>query len=269
LIRTRGLYPANPATAPENWPWPVRIVTLGRFSIERDTVQLEASGKVQKKPLELLKILISLGGTDIAGGTLCDILWPDSDGDTAQKSFATTLFRLRQMLGDEQALIYRRGNLSLDPRFVWVDTWAFEAIVTDARAAWRVAGEEQLAQELTDRALALYRGDFLPGERDKPWSFALREKLRARFTLKLSTLCGFWEQSGDLQRAIHCYHDALEVDTLSEEFYQQLMLCYHRAGRRAEAINVYERCRKTLAFRLNITPSTLTEEIHNLIKNGL
>ena len=269
IIRSRGLYSANPATAPENWPWPVRIVTLGRFSIERDTVLLEATGKVQKKPLELLKVLISLGGSDVAGGTLCDILWPDSDGDTAQKSFATTLFRLRQMLGDERTLLFRRGNLSLDPRFVWVDTWAFEAIVTDARAAWRVPGEEQLAQELTDRALALYRGEFLPGERDKPWSFALREKLRARFTLKLSTLCGYWEQSGDLQRAIHCYHDALEVDTLSEEFYQQLMLCYHRAGRRAEAINVYERCRKTLAFRLNITPSPLTEEIHNLIKNGI
>ena len=90
LIRRRGLVPERPV---ENWPYPIKIYTLGSFRLLKDDGPFQFTGKVQRKPLEMLKALIALGGKDISESRLCDILWPDADGDSALKSFEMTLHR--------------------------------------------------------------------------------------------------------------------------------------------------------------------------------
>ena len=65
VIRKRKLIPEKPPLHLENWPWPLKIYTLGRFELSKDGKPLQFSGKVQKKPLLLLKAMIALGGKDI------------------------------------------------------------------------------------------------------------------------------------------------------------------------------------------------------------
>lgn len=265
LIRNRSLMPVKPPLMQDKWPWPLRITTLGKFQIEREGVVLEFSGKVQKKPLELLKTLIAFGGRAVDEHLLCDVLWAEGDGDKAHTAFATTLFRLRQLLGNEQAFIVQNGQLSLDHRQVWVDVWSFEQAVQEARSAWNDPERLEDALELTEQAVTRYSGEFLPADRDKPWSFALRERLKNKFVFKMEALCSHWERSGNAKKAIRCYHSALEIEPLSEEFYQRLMLCYHRSGQRAEAVTVYRQCRYLLKHALSITPSPATEAIYQSI----
>jgi DNA-binding SARP family transcriptional activator len=45
------------------------------------------------------------------------------------------------------------------------------------------------------------------------------------------------------------------VDDLAEEIYGRLMACYQEAGRRADALAVYERRRRVLAATLGDMPS--------------
>ena len=101
LIKQLNLHPDKSAISLENWPWPVRIYTLGHFSVEIDNQPLEFIGKVQKKPLELLKALLALGGRNIRHETLAEMLWPDSDGDDAHHALLTTLHRLRKLIGHD------------------------------------------------------------------------------------------------------------------------------------------------------------------------
>lgn len=109
-----------------------------------------------------------------------------------------------------------------------------------------------------------YRGHFLPGDSSEPWSFACRERLRAKFLLQAGAHCQVLHDRGETQQAIACYRDGLEIDHLAEEFYQQPMLCYQRAELHAEAVVVYQTCRKSLAIHLGIAPSPRTEEIHRI-----
>ena len=74
-----------------------------------------------RKPLELLKAIIVCGGRDVDVLSVAEMLWPDADGDAAQKAFDITLHRLRKQLADERALIVRRGTISIDPKVLWVD----------------------------------------------------------------------------------------------------------------------------------------------------
>ena len=95
---------------------------------------------------------------------LADPLWPDADGDQAHSAFTTTLFRLRQLIGNEKAIEVLEGKATLNPRYVWVDTWAFERIFNKAEGLWKGGPEEDAAEvaQLADRAMELYGGHFLP-----------------------------------------------------------------------------------------------------------
>ncbi len=54
LIRKRGLFPDTSPHEIENWPWELKIYTLGQFKLEKDGKPIQFSGKIQQKPLEML-----------------------------------------------------------------------------------------------------------------------------------------------------------------------------------------------------------------------
>jgi LuxR family maltose regulon positive regulatory protein len=273
LIMKCRLVPDESALPVEAWPWPVRITTLGGFGLVVDEKPVSFSGKVQKKPLDMLKALIAFGGTSVSEDLIIDALWPDAEGDTARISFKTTLHRLRALLGKEELLLVREGRVSLDKRRCWVDVWAFEKLIErvepgDAGAGARgkagrsePSGRHGEIMRHLEKALALYHGHFLSDDDDKPWSVSMRERLKAAFADVIGRRGRRAEEDRDWNSAIAVYERGLTVDDLSEGLYGRLMTCYLARGRKAEALKVYERCRKTLAAAFGIEPS---EEIRDL-----
>src|SRR5262249_45496626 len=134
LVRRRGLLPPDSA-ASEAWPWPIKILTLGRFEVLRHDQPLRFSRKVQRKPLALLKALIAFGGREVREDVVMDTLWPDAEGDAARVALASALHRLRGLLGLEGAVLRQEGRLSLDARLCWVDVWAIEHLLAQRDAA--------------------------------------------------------------------------------------------------------------------------------------
>ncbi|HYA42366.1 MAG TPA: bacterial transcriptional activator domain-containing protein, partial [Syntrophobacteraceae bacterium] len=51
----------------------------------------------------------------------------------------------------------------------------------------------------------------------------------------------------------------LNIDDLSEEFYQRLMICHQRLGRHTNVLEVYNRCKKLLSLNMGIEPSEKTK----------
>ena len=272
LIRKRNLVPDVPVQHLENWPWPLRIHTLGQFEIERDGEVVKFSGKVQQRPLFLLKALIAFGGREVKEEQLCDALWPDAEGDLAHRSFETTLYRLRQLLVKDRALVLSEGRLTLDRQACWVDAFALDQLLTEAESLWETwrrgrpapqapPAPVEKAMQLTRKAISMYRGHFLDADSEQLWILSLRERLRAKYTRGIESLGGYWETRGEWETAVKCYEKGLEVDDLAEEFYQHLMLCHQRLGRRARVLSVYHRCRAVLEARLGLEPSAETEAL--------
>ena len=181
LVRERRLVPRVAPLRIAGWPWPFRIATLGRFELLRAGAPVEFSGKGPGRPMELLKVLVALGGQNVRADHLGDALWPHVDADYAHKSFTATLHRLRRLLGDDDALLLRDGRLSLGAGLVWVDAWALESVMAEFDEVLRdPPGENRIAalQRLVDEAFALYRGPFLPDESEQPGYLAYREQIR-------------------------------------------------------------------------------------------
>ncbi len=259
FIRQRGLTAPDGATA--DWPWPIRVHTLGRFLIERDDAPLPITRKEQKKPLELLRLLIANGCTGVNVKQLAQVVWPEVEGDAARNSFDNALHRLRKLLGGDSTITLHDGGVTLDRGTCWVDVEALHACFARAETVLRSAYSQADIDELAERILALYEGPFLDGDESYAPIIAARDRLRARFLRQLSAIASRHEEHGRWEKAAPIYRRILEQDVLAEEIYRRVIRCYLKQGLRAEAFEAYRRCRDNLSIILGIRPTAETEAL--------
>ena len=260
LIRRHGW--TSPAPEIEDWPWPVKISTLGGFRVEVDGKQLSFTRKAPKKVLAVLKALVAFGGRGVPEQWLMDALWPDESGDAAHESLAVNLHRLRKLLVHTDVVRLSEGLIDLDPGKCWTDVRALEHRFI--RFSERSTPE---AEENAKFLLDLYRGHFLPEEFDTPWTVSMRERLRSQFLDYLSRIARRHESAERLENAILLYRKGIESDDLAEELYQGLMRCLMKQERRAEAMAVYRRLRQVLSVTLGIQPSPQSEKLFQLLQS--
>jgi DNA-binding SARP family transcriptional activator len=258
LIHHRGLLPPSPSV--EVWPWPVKIFTLGRFSVLVDGEPLQFPRKAQKKPLDLLKAVIAQGGRGVDHTALVDELWPDLDGDAGRNALDLALHRLRKLLGCDEAIAVQASKVTIDARRVWVDAWAFERTCGEiTRSSEPMVGSAVTAR--IERVLRLYIGPFLRGEHE-PWAIAARDRMRSKLLRTVGTLGRALERCGAWEEAIELYRRAIELDPLAEEFHRGIMEAYREQERIGDALTAYRRCRELLQESLGVEPSARTRAIY-------
>lgn len=248
---------AFPPFSGEAWPYPIKIYTLGRFEIIRHGMPVVFTGKVQKKPLDMLKAMIAFGGKEVPEDELADLLWPEAAGDLAQKSLETTLGRLRKLLGDEEAVRHGHSRLSLDPGRCWVDLFALDAQLRAARQKVGGALDDPCKQAMT-----LHHGSFLPSDDHLDWVVSKRETLRSDLMRVIISIGRHHEQLGDWEHAIDYFEHGLAIDRLAEVVYRHVMNCCRAMGDHAGVVRTYQRCCTELRKGLGIEPSKETMAIY-------
>ncbi len=253
---------APPEARVQHWPWPLKLMTFGRILLMHSDVSVDLS-KRARKPIELLKAVIVCGGQEVDTLSIAEMLWPDADGDAAQKAFDITLHRLRKQLADERTLILRRGKISIDPKVLWVDVAAFRDLVDHVEALDRESklGDGAVLQDLSEALFDLYRGRFLAADLDLAWAIPVRDRLHARFLRALATLGKAWETTGDYEGAISVYRRGLQVDQAAELFYQRLIICYQKSEQLHAAMEAYQHCQEALSSLMGRPPSAETEAL--------
>jgi hypothetical protein len=175
LIRRMNLTPPESARASSTWPWAIRVKTLGRFAIIVDDKPLQFGRKVPRMPLMLLQAIIAHGGQNVGTATLCDLLWPESDGDAAYRSLKMALSRLRTIFTYPDALTMQDGQVSLNPMRCWVDALAFERV---AKNTLILLDQGRQAKGIRQTQVSsLYGGEFLPHATEIPWTHPCRDRL--------------------------------------------------------------------------------------------
>ena len=257
LIKRRGLRCPDPAL--RVWPWPAHVFGCGRFALQLDGAPLRFEGKAQNKPLDLVKLLLANGGRSLPVARVIDALWPDSEGDSARKSFDAALLRLRRLTGAIEIVQLDGGNLGLAPGQVWSDVVALHIVAGRIEAAGSGTAPAEL-DDLARELLALYRAPFLEHD-EAPWVIEARERLRARFIGSVDRLGRLLEAVGAGADTISLYERATDADPIAESLYRRLMQLHLSLGQPAEALRSYRRCRDMLSIMLGLAPSAETERL--------
>jgi predicted ATPase len=211
---------------------------------------------------------------------LVGLLWPDAPETPARGNLRQALANLREAIGDEEAqppfLSVRRDSLQFDADSDhWTDTEEFNALLDACQAhPHRHPDRCGSCARRQERAIEIYRGDFLSGfhlkEADpfEEWSAIQRERLRRRMAGALSRQATFYESSGDLERALGMLERQLDLDPWMEEAHRERMRLLALTGRRSEALAQFEVCRRVLQEELGAAPAPATTRLHVQIRDA-
>jgi len=208
---------------------------------------------------------VTANGRLVPRDELADALWGDAVPATWEKALGVLASKLRTVLSETgvatTALTAARGCYRLElPEGAWVD-------VLEATAAAHEA-EALLAGNDPDRAAAtaasaepIARLPFLPGD-DAPWVQAKRRELDDVRVRAVTVLAEASLQTDRPADAVRWAEQAVEAEPFRESGYRLLMTAHIAAGNRAEALRVYERCRRLLADELGTYPSPETDSLY-------
>ena len=177
--------------------------------------------------------------------------------------------KLRAALADagldgRELLTAAFGCYRLDlPEGTWVDLFAAASSAQEAEEAL-AAGDLEQARAAAESAESLLRRPFLPGE-DGAWVEQKRRELADIRERALSVLADACLRSGAAREAAKWAEEPIALSPFREAGYRRLMEAHVAAGNRAEALQVYEQCRRLLAEELGAYPSPETESIYRAL----
>ncbi|RZU74275.1 DNA-binding SARP family transcriptional activator [Micromonospora kangleipakensis] len=256
----------------------VQISILGPLEVVRDRTVVTPSAPKLRRALSLLALN---GNVVVRTDQIIEELWEDNPPASVTTTLQTYVYQLRKLL--RLGVPNARGQLPTTAGAPSLRTSAYGYVLSlapdalDARRFGRLAalgraqleaGDPATAAGTLAEALRLWRGpslvDVSLGPLLQVEALRLEEMHKSALESRIQA---------DLQLGRH--HEVLgELTALvakqptHEGFHAKLMLALYRAGRRPDALAVYQSLRTALARELGLDPSLDTQRLHRSMLEG-
>jgi hypothetical protein len=152
------------------------------------------------------------------------------------------------------------------PPGVWIDVEAASASIQEAEACLR-RGDWPAVDGASAVALNIGSRPFFPGHSGH-WVDAQRERLRDAYLRALETRSAKCLWNHEERLAIQHAKEIITLEPFREAAYRLLMRAHAAMGNLAEALRVYEECRRLLQRELGVGPSPQTRAVHEEVLRG-
>lgn len=247
----------------------MRFRVLGTLELANGRVDGAASAALRSARLRrLLAVLIVHAGAVVSVDRIADVIWGDAPPVHPDNAVHNLVSRLRGALreagadpSDQLALLTRApGYLLQAPRDA-IDAWRFEDLVASARAT---AGDRpDRAIEVFDAALALWHGPAYAEFADEDFARAETTRLEELRVAAVEDLVETTFALGRSSEAIPRLETLVTTYPLRERPHAQLMVALYRAGRQANALQVYRDYRNRLDDELGLEPSAALQRLES------
>jgi LuxR family maltose regulon positive regulatory protein len=251
--------------------YPLRIQTLGPLRVWREQHEIKDVRWKRSKARSLFGLLVTYRRELLRKEQIMDMLYPDVPSDVAYRNFRVALNALNASLQPE------RGSYAV-PLYIlrheqcygwnlasgyWLDVEEFESLIGKADSL--KGRDEDKATELCQRAVRLYKGDYLQDLVYEDWSNRERQRLFELYEQVVHELAGVLLMRQDYDGCIELCRPVLAKDNCWEEGYHLLMLCYFKLGNRPGALRIYHDCVKCLQEGLDVLPMPSTTQLYEQI----
>ncbi len=236
----------------------IRLFTLGALDLRHDNGTELGAVLAQPRRMALLAFLaVATPHGFHRRDRILPLFWPERDTDSARASLNRAVYFLRRALGDKTLLSRGDEELGLDRERVWCDAGAFD---------------EALELGSPETAVALYRGELLPGffvsgaGGFEEWLEQERGRRRQAASDAAWRLAERDEAAGNFSGAARWARQGVALEPLEEAAFRHLLALLDRSGDRAGAVQAYARFADELAAELDLAPSPETRALYEAIR---
>lgn len=229
----------------------LRFGVLGPLAVSLGGTPVKLGGPKERLTLA---VLLVAGGRVVSTEQLVDALWDEDPPDRAGSTLQVHVSNLRRRLaGGLPGIVTQAPGYLLPTSAADLDLLRFDDLVRLARSEGSTAPDQSLAH--AEEALGLWRGSPLADLEGSAYLDNVRtglvdrrlgvEEDRIRALLAL----------GRLEEALTRTSDVLGDSPMRETLWELRILAMYRAGRQADALSAYHRCREILLDELGVEPT--------------
>jgi LuxR family maltose regulon positive regulatory protein len=250
----------------------LRARFFGHFELlcDEEPVHLGRNGKA----LSILKYLLANRSRPVSQDHLMGWLWPESSLKKARWSLNSAIYGLRKLLDSFPSsdsptyVLLEEGYYRLSPEIrVATDVDEFDERYERGRRLEKTNRTQQAANEY-EKAVELYRGEYLLEDLYEDWTMVERERLSNAYVDMLDRLALYYMERGQPRDSVRCCYKVLEKDRCNEHSHRFLMRCHWQLGQRGRALRQYRLCEKILGQEYGTAPSPETRALYEDIALG-
>ncbi len=254
----------------------MQVGLLGPLTLRRGGALITPSAP---KLRQVLSLLVLQANSVTRVDQLVEELWEESPPPSALTTVQTYIYQLRKLLKladkapmagrgrteEVPVLLSHPGGYILQLRSLTdIDAYLFEQLAERGRAEL-LSGQVSTAADTLRVALGLWRGAVLEGVSTGPLLYAQVARLAERRRTVLGLRIEADLQLGRHQEITGELASLVSAEPTREDFSAKLMLALYRCGRRADALQVYQRIRNTLVEELGLDPAAELQKLHQLM----
>lgn len=239
-------------------PDPLHVTTLGDFQVWKGRQMVDEWALRQRRAGELFALLMQSPGRSLLFEQVSECLWPGRDPAQTRTLFHHACASLRKALEPglpekiaSRYLVVEEGRVSLRlPAGSEIDFEVFEALIQ--RGEW-------------DKALSLYKGEYLANYLYSDWTQAPRQRIELLAQSAMFAQAQGLINQGDFQVALEICTRLLSMEPWHEGATWLGMQACQALNDRVGAIRLYKNLEKALQSELDISPSVELQDFYKLL----
>lgn len=237
----------------------LKVNMLGGFSVScgNGATPLTDKDTRSRKVLMMLEYLLTFREREIPQHELIEMLWPEEESDDPANALKTLLHRVRSAVSEvgyvdgKELILSRSGSYGWNNSYpVWIDAEEFDRL---SRMDPHLSDEEQLSNIL--KALALYKGDFLPKTSMEPWVVPISTYYHSQYLKAVHYAVEKFNEQARFEDIISICQDAIAVDPYDEPLHLATIRALIDSGMQQKALQHYNYVTDLFMKGFGINPS--------------
>lgn len=221
----------------------IEVAMLGEFSITVNGVQLTNLKGRTKRVWMLIEYLIANRHKDISLDELVDVLWEEDECGDPLNALKNLIYRARSILreiahtGNAEFIKFERNTYAWNNEFDCVID-SEQLVEYRRRAVDRTRPDEERI-ELFEKAIALYKGEFLPKSSYSSWVISTAAYYSTLYSECVMKVCSLLIDHQRFDEVIQICESALTYTPLEEPVHKMLLYAFISTGQRNRALDHY------------------------------
>lgn len=243
---------------------------LGGFRLTIGDISITNKVQQAKKPWTILEYLVYYHSREIPSDELVGIIWPEDNNVNPANALKTLIFRTRKLLepfklSTQQLITQNHGTYCWNPEVsLSLDTSEFESLY---KQSCQPGLPESQQLEFLLKALALYKGDFLPKAAWEPWVIPISRHYHSIFVRAVMQAVELLLKDEQWDSIIRLCRHAVTVEALNEDFQYYYIYALFSSGRQRQALEQYRVMVDSFYNEFAITPSERMANLYKLIQD--
>lgn len=242
-----------------------KITMLGEFTLQSPLLKVTDQMNYSRKLWAVLAFFILYRNVEMSNDDTVKLLWEKGESLNPINTLKTQVSRVREMLSPlapegQQLILTGKNCYYWNPEIpLAVDVEEFECLFS--AAIKRKNKREEDIRNL-EKAVALYRGEFLP-RIQIPWIDQKRKEYTENYMTAVLALNDVYEQQGRFEDVVDITSKALLEDPLNEDLNIAYLRSLIHIGKQQEARIHYEELNERFIKELDEYPNQALQELYS------